>query len=51
MSIFAIFQYFNYFKFLNKSLFFLGGGILLFVLGYFMEKGRRKYIEKIKGVQ
>lgn len=51
MSFFIIFQYFSFFKFLNKSLFFFIGGILLFLIGYFMEKGRKKYIEKIKEIK
>jgi len=44
---FIIFKYFSIFNFLNKSIFFLGAGILLFIAGYFMEKGRKFYLEKI----
>jgi hypothetical protein len=47
--LFLIFKYFSYFDFLNKGLFFIGGGILLFITGYFMEKGRRFSLQKISG--
>lgn len=44
-----LFKYFDwFFTFLDKSLFFIGAGILLFVVGWFMEKGRRKMISEIK---
>jgi len=42
-------KYFDwFFTFLDKSIFFIGGGILLFVVGWFMEKGRRYMISNIK---
>ncbi|MEK7660358.1 MAG: hypothetical protein AAB343_04100 [Patescibacteria group bacterium] len=43
-------KYFDwFFTFLDKSLFFIGAGILLFVVGWFMERGRRYMIANIKG--
>ncbi|MFH1427580.1 MAG: hypothetical protein ABIG60_03570 [Patescibacteria group bacterium] len=45
-----IVKYFDwFFTFLDKSIFFIGAGILLFVVGWFMEKGRRYMIANIKG--
>lgn len=42
-------KYFDwFFAFLDKSIFFIGAGILLLVLGWFMEKGRRYMISRIK---
>lgn len=42
-------KYFDwFFTFLDKSLFFIGAGILLFVVGFLMEKGRRRIISAIK---
>lgn len=42
-------KYFDwFFAFLDKSVFFIGAGILLFVVGWFMEKGRRYIISGIK---
>jgi hypothetical protein len=44
-----IVKYFDwFFTFLDKSVFFIGAGILLFVVGWFMEKGRRYMISNIK---
>jgi hypothetical protein len=44
-----ILKYFDwFFTFLNKSIFFIGAGILLFVVGWLMEKGRRYMISNIK---
>ena len=44
-----IVKYFDwFFTFLDKSIFFIGAGILLFVVGWFMEKGRRYMISNIK---
>lgn len=37
-----------FFTFLDKSIFFIGAGALLFVVGWFMEKGRRMMIATIK---
>ncbi|RMD67911.1 hypothetical protein D6817_00195 [Candidatus Pacearchaeota archaeon] len=42
-------KYFDwFFTFLDKSVFFIGAGVLLFMVGWFMERGRR-YI--LKGIQ
>lgn len=44
-----IVKYFDwFFTFLDKSVFFIGAGILLFAVGWFMEKGRRYMISNIK---
>jgi hypothetical protein len=44
-----IVKYFDwFFTFLDKSIFFIGAGILLFGVGWFMEKGRRLVISTIK---
>jgi len=44
-----IVKYFDwFFSSLDKSIFFIGAGILLFVVGWFMEKGRRYMISNIK---
>lgn len=44
-----IVKYFDwFFTFLDKSIFFIGIGILLFVVGWFMEKGRKYMISNIK---
>ncbi|GIW66908.1 MAG: hypothetical protein KatS3mg095_0806 [Candidatus Parcubacteria bacterium] len=42
-------KYFDwFFSFLDKSVFFIGAGILLFAVGWFMEKGRRHLLSTIK---
>lgn len=47
--IFIIVKYFDwFFSFMDKSLFFVGAGILMFVLGWFMEKGRRAMLDNLK---
>lgn len=47
-----IVKYFDwFFTFLDKSIFFIGAGLLLFVVGWFMEKGRRYMISNIKAQQ
>ena len=44
-----IIKYFDwFFTFLDKSIFFIGAGILLFSVGWFMEKGRRYMFANIK---
>lgn len=44
-----IVKYFDwFFTFLNKSIFFIGAGILLFVVGWFMERSRRYMISNIQ---
>ncbi|PJC47846.1 MAG: hypothetical protein CO034_01105 [Parcubacteria group bacterium CG_4_9_14_0_2_um_filter_35_11] len=49
MSILIFVKYFDwFFAFLDKSIFFIGAGILLFVVGWFMEKGRRYMLSAIK---
>jgi len=42
-------KYFDwFFAFLDKSMFFIGAGILLFIVGWFMEKGRRYLLSTTK---
>jgi len=42
-------KYFDwFFEFIDKSAFFIIGGILLFVVGWFMERGRRYILKDIK---
>lgn len=49
MAIFILMKYFDwFFTFLNKSLFFIVAGILLFVIGFFMEKTRKYLISNIE---
>jgi len=51
LGIFAliIVKYFSwFFSFLDKSIFFIGAGILLFALGWGMEKGRRFTLNSMK---
>ncbi len=44
-----IVKYFDwFFTFLDKSIFFIGAGILLFIIGWSMEKGRRYMLNEIK---
>jgi hypothetical protein len=48
MFLFILFKYFDwFFTFLDKSVFFIGSGILLFVVGWSVEKGRRYMISHI----
>jgi hypothetical protein len=49
LSLLIVVKYFDwFFSFLDKSVFFIGAGILMFGVGWFMEKGRRLMIAKIK---
>jgi len=49
LFLFILMKYFDwFFTFMNKSIFFIGAGILLFAVGWFMEKGRRYMIATIK---
>ena len=49
LSLLIIAKYFDwFFTFLDKSLFFIGAGILMFGIGWFMEKGRKKMLADIK---
>jgi hypothetical protein len=49
LFLFIIVKYFDwFFTFMDKSIFFIGAGILLFIVGWFMEKGRRYMISNIK---
>lgn len=49
LFILIIIKYFDwFFTFLDKSIFFIGAGILLFVIGWLMERGRRFIISDIK---
>lgn len=42
-------KYFDwFFSFLDKSIFFIGAGLIFFGVGWFMEKGRRRMIATIK---
>ena len=41
-----IVRYCSFFKFIDKSLFFLIGGILLLCIGYLMERGKRRVAER-----
>ncbi|GIW62761.1 MAG: hypothetical protein KatS3mg090_0587 [Patescibacteria group bacterium] len=49
LFVFMIVKYFDWFySFLYKSLFFIGAGVLLFVLGWLLEKGRNYVISNLK---
>ena len=49
LFIFILVKYFDwFFDFLDKSVFFIGAGILLFAVGWFMEKGRRYMLAEMK---
>ncbi|MBD3300694.1 MAG: hypothetical protein GF347_05070 [Candidatus Moranbacteria bacterium] len=49
LFLFIFIKYFDwFFDFIDKSIFFISAGLLLFLVGYFMEKARRRMIEKIK---
>jgi len=42
-------KYFDwFFTFLDKSVFFISAGVLLFVVGWLMEKGRRYMLAEIE---
>lgn len=48
LSLLIIVKYFDwFFTFLDKSIFFIGAGILLFAVGWFMERGRKYMISKL----
>lgn len=48
LFIYVFVKYFDWFyTFLDKSVFFIGAGILFFVIGFIMERSRKKIIEKI----
>jgi uncharacterized membrane protein len=48
LFLFIISKYFDwFFKFLDKSLFFIIAGVLMVGLGWFMEKGRRRLINTL----
>ncbi len=52
LFIFIFIKYFDwFFSYMNKSIFFIGAGILLFVLGWLMERGRRRMIATLKGTE
>ncbi len=47
--LFILIKYFDwFFDFMEKSVFFIGAGVLLFLLGWFMERGRRYVLSNIK---
>ncbi len=49
LFVFILVKYFDwFFDFLDKSVFFIGAGILLFAVGWFMEKGRRYVLSEMK---
>jgi hypothetical protein len=48
LFLFIIIKYFDwFFTFLDKSIFFISAGILLFGVGYFMERGRRVMVNAV----
>lgn len=48
LFIYVFVKYFDWFySFLDKSVFFIGAGILFFVVGFFMERSRKHIIQKI----
>ncbi|HTN42802.1 MAG TPA: hypothetical protein VMN77_03300 [Nitrospiria bacterium] len=50
MVLLIFFKYLDWsYPFLDKSIFFIVAGLLLFAVGWFMEKGRRYMISNIKG--
>lgn len=49
LFIFILVKYFDwFFDFLDKSVFFIGAGILLFAVGWLMERGRRYMLSEMK---
>jgi len=49
LFLFIIVKYADwFFTFLDKSIFFIGAGILLFAVGWFMERGRKYVVSTIK---
>ena len=49
LFIFILVKYFDwFFDFLDKSVFFIGAGVLLFAVGWFMGKGRRYMLSEMK---
>ncbi|RME61043.1 hypothetical protein D6779_00880 [Candidatus Parcubacteria bacterium] len=49
LSLLIIVKYFDwFFTFLDKSVFFIGAGALLFMVGWFMERGRRYILQGIR---
>jgi len=49
LFIFIFTKYFDwFFSFLNKSVFFIGAGLLLFLLGWGMERGRRRMLARMR---
>jgi len=52
LFIFIVVKYFDwFFSFLDKSIFFIGAGLILFVLGGAMEKMRRTMIAEVKDIK
>lgn len=48
LFIYVLTKYFDWFyTFLDKSAFFIGAGILFFVIGFIMERSRKRIIQKI----
>lgn len=49
LFVFIFVKYFDWaFKFLDKSLFFIGAGVILFITVWFMGKGRKKMLESME---
>ncbi len=52
LFIFIFIKYFDwFFSYINKSVFFIGAGVLLFALGWLMERGRRRMIATLKSTE
>jgi len=52
LFIFIFIKYFDwFFSYMNKSIFFIGAGVLLFALGWLMERGRRRMIATLKSTE
>ena len=50
MSLLIFVKYFDwFFTFLDKSVFFIGAGILLLGVGWFMEKSRKRMVASVRG--
>lgn len=51
LCLFAFSKYVDWFySFMNKSLFFVGAGVLLLAVGFMIERGRKKIVQKINAI-
>lgn len=50
LFLFIVIKYFDFFSLLDKSVFFIGAGLILCGMGYFMENGRKKMVAEIHSV-